>query len=956
MSSSIDFAEQIQLDLLQMEQRVIESCAVVKENLSSFSGGPIPDWARRHIELHGLINEIINKMQTPNRKYGLLDYAIPRSIPQTMKKSREIIQLIRSKFNNVMYPQATLPNPATITYYGLLASQSEIAPSRIAWQLNLGLLMDAYYQTEDPKLKKHIQFLALNYLAKAAPARNVGNFDFSPEIKHVLADMFQFGLMVAEGYHREGSVYEALVCAEVDQTFASTSGSRFWLTETTKFQEILPTSFYVINVPKVGKVDQLADQWSKEFAHAMTDHLRDNPQDPFKCMAHSILFDFTDMLDDMIITNKNSEKEQIFEQKRKEIENALEEAINQTIDNLRTTYPNLLKTPDDIQKLKIYLKANLNYICRCNFKGLAILKKLDFFLNPSYFMLPESVFSDPDFQFFTYTKQELQKFRHPKTKAKFIAEAALTKPIADLTAFVNHAGIRIGAIRSRDQIFDLIDLRQLMERLGTNAQMTQYAVYGPNVIAFTRKDEILETFLFKRFKMYMSNPQLAVDKPQIAILGNATANLIQGLMNDISEEKWRQLNNSPATRMILQQSLFQLMEQLATAEKNMNDFTLFSQSIELIHCEIATILALALPYGDGAFQNIYKMQVEVLTPPSLRGHLKVGLTRSGMNAFAGIVAAVHTLNPNPEKVYSEGSYFEELDVIGAHRSVREILPNKLIPSVDLYLGQFSPNINVHIDFNHYTEGPVREEIEQLLNAKPNSHLTVAIDCTIDLLNSPKAKHLLEHFSKEIVEGRLNFIFFRSGQKFDMFGMDIYYGAPFWMVNNGGQQWKAFDQLMTSEAYQTDPLTIQWFCLVNRHAPTSVDAYKEQIFKNTRTVLSQVPAELRPGACANQQVRISTIDERMNPAFIDIKILSQNPWDILMMLENEIYKRFVEKGLKIHTKSSFGFYHLNWGAIASSEDRLPRIIRINPGLNQEENQILVDFLRDIPNIIARNLAT
>ena len=71
----------------------------------------------------------------------------------------------------------------------------------------------------------------------------------------------------------------------------------------------------------------------------------------------------------------------------------------------------------------------------------------------------------------------------------------------------------------------------------------------------------------------------------------------------------------------------------------------------------------------------------------------------------------------------------------------------------------------------------------------------------------------------------------------------------------------------------------------------------------------------------------------------------------MLLEQELFARFAERGLKIHSRGSFGCYHPNSNIIPSAEDKRPRNIRINPGLNEEENQILIDFLKDIPAILA-----
>lgn len=127
-------------------------------------------------------------------------------------------------------------------------------------------------------------------------------------------------------------------------------------------------------------------------------------------------------------------------------------------------------------------------------------------------------------------------------------------------------------------------------------------------------------------------------------------------------------------------------------------------------------------------------------------------------------------------------------------------------------------------------GNVKEDIKRLLAEKPlTERLTVALDVTIDEVNSPHIQELLEEYCNDIKDGKLNFVFFESGQKFDMLGVDHFYGGVFWMVNNGGEQWRAFDKLKTSPAHETDPFTNQWFCLSNQCAAAQLDAYRTQIF-------------------------------------------------------------------------------------------------------------------------------
>jgi hypothetical protein len=146
-------------------------------------------------------------------------------------------------------------------------------------------------------------------------------------------------------------------------------------------------------------------------------------------------------------------------------------------------------------------------------------------------------------------------------------------------------------------------------------------------------------------------------------------------------------------------------------------------------------------------------------------------------------------------VYEKDSHFELAHFIGTEKTTPQVLQDKEIQRVDLYLTEFNHNISFDPMLEKYHAGKVIDEIEMLLKEKAlTKHLTVAVDCTIDAINSARVAKLLSHFENEIKEGKLNFIFFRSGLKFDLFGMDHMYGSPYFIVNNGDPKWNGFSVL------------------------------------------------------------------------------------------------------------------------------------------------------------------
>jgi hypothetical protein len=378
---------------------------------------------------------------------------------------------------------------------------------------------------------------------------------------------------------------------------------------------------------------------------------------------------------------------------------------------------------------------------------------------------------------------------------------------AKLNEFANHAGVRLGGVRGREKIFNFLDLETLIQQAGStiggSGQIVEYDPLGPNVLYFEKQSTLTETALFKRFEGRFADPAMQAKlSPSTKILGQTTLQLIAGLLTEIDDQKWISLNANPDTRQLIQTSLFQLMQHLGKAENSMDDFTKFAQEIELAHCEIATLLALTTPFEEKDFPQLYLQHLHI--SKELQELLKIGISKSAMNVFAGINSAIKSQQPQLERVYAKGSYFEIAQFIGWNRSTDDIIQNPSIDHIDLYVGEFNQNLNIDPKHNEYHGGDIQGEIESLLQAKSQTqYLTVAIDCTIDYVASDKVSSLLNRFSKEIEEGKLNFVFLRSGQKFDMLGMDNYYGAPFYIINNGDKQWKSFDVLTSHDAYQTD---------------------------------------------------------------------------------------------------------------------------------------------------------
>ena len=173
----------------------------------------------------------------------------------------------------------------------------------------------------------------------------------------------------------------------------------------------------------------------------------------------------------------------------------------------------------------------------------------------------------------------------------------------------------------------------------------------------------------------------------------------------------------------------------------------------------------------------------------------------------------------------------------------------------------------------------------------------------------------------------------------MLGIDDRYGSPVYMINNRDACWKPFDELLTQDLYKTDLLSTQWFCLINKFAPESTDAYRKLIFENTRRILDSIPESLKPEQ--RPDVKVCTVDKEMDACFIDIKIMGEDAWKMSNRIFEAFYQKFAEHNGKIHTRGGYGFYHPNISFFPLADNTMPgRCMRINPGIDREECNLII----------------
>jgi hypothetical protein len=436
------------------------------------------------------------------------------------------------------------------------------------------------------------------------------------------------------------------------------------------------------------------------------------------------------------------------------------------------------------------------------------------------------------------------------------------------------------------------------------------------------------------------------DLPHEVLLVKGTLQVLEGLLTNLTEEKWNKIIHSPTRSIVVQLSFLKIKKQLEILLQKKNEIYFFD-TIEQIHADLSSLLEIFAPFSVEDFPSIYK---DVLTIPShLKSLTSYGIHAAGMTSLTGIFKAVEkTVGSTPRVLYGENTYFECINVAEriSKASPVDQATEEDFQQVDLILGQFNPVLR-RIDFEiaEYKVEKIAETLHKVLSSRKGKPLTLVLDCTLDFIDSPRVSQLLNEFQQEIEMGVLNIICYRSGLKFDIFGMDNYCGAPFFMIHNQDKKWTYFDLILNDPALQTDQLSFNWFCLAYKCAANQLELYRKQIFDNTRALLNKLPKRLLDVKRGNY--RIIPVEESANPAFLDIKIFG--PFHEIrggILAGGCLYLKCMEENHPIFYRPSLGLYHPNFSMIFCKNFTT---IRLTLGLDPAQIDILAKSIEIIDSL-------
>jgi hypothetical protein len=604
--------------------------------------------------------------------------------------------------------------------------------------------------------------------------------------------------------------------------------------------------------------------------------------------------------------------------------------------------------------------------------------------------------------------------KHVDTKARSGFRERTAHDDRTVTSAMIESGARLDPISAKETLLKFEDPEDVLEDtgliqvgLGTGGQKAADSGKtgkpkkgtGPTLeeemVAKHKASMTLATFLgasvfstFRSLSLIKKLEDGGPPPPYLTFYPEATCRLLAGLAT--AKGPLGSVDESFSARGItpvLDAAYMRMLGGMARAISTAGDMVPFLNALEIIHDQLQLILGIVEPYEqDKAFAA---GMVKALREPP-RGKKRPTVPKdltpevhhkaSSMHSLASIVSAMEAQKAGGLEKTRElnvlvlkDNYYESagaaehskahiFNILDGYKLGKDALAAKHFEGgkqpnapFDIFICDFHHNISV--ERGEYKYEDVVHQVDQLFEAGlVAERFTVAIDCTVDFTRSIDVRRFLEHNKGRIDRGELNVVLYRSAQKFDMLGLDNYYGG-YTITINDGRKYKEFDERISQADDQVKGLAHQGMAHLGQFGTESQDEYRRLLIQNTRLLYDKLIA--KGLGDDDGAIRIGTTTDRNN-VFFDIQFpeteaLSEDEGlqtpGALFFVKFLAWSRKVAK-TAMTTRPSFGFPTTNLTEIAGFKTRL------NPGLEDETAlDRYADFFKETKDLLtpARQVA-
>ncbi len=490
--------------------------------------------------------------------------------------------------------------------------------------------------------------------------------------------------------------------------------------------------------------------------------------------------------------------------------------------------------------------------------------------------------------------------------------------------------------------------------------------------------------------------------PYVKVMADGMISLVEGLQLGTEGYNVKSCLEVAGLGELWSISLNKIQGLMAKATKCQGSMRDFLDQIALIQEEVATLIAVAKPYSKEDFKKGMLEKTDMFPDDFLGDDVmaEFSLRNSASRCFNSVLTACedmkellqgeqgHLAKRGLSVLVQGDSYYEPslyvlghakdhsqtglntdgLQVGGSEKDFDDQLEEMKRAQVeenkaklDTYLCEFHHNISY--DRQKYSPEDIRLQVRKLIDkgvvANP---FTVAIDTTIAKTDEANVKTFLTAFKKEISDGEMNVVIYRSAQKFDQMGSDNYNGGIMCCITANSETGPSpFQRALDGSGELTSEDNMQGLAHLNLSGQEEVNAYRTAIMENTRKIgdpdsgsRAAIPRDmLRTPENEGKSLLQVAVNEDDEAPFLDLKFAfcpyGDEPtdkkseewinWKRDKDLAQEVYGSMQDLYLAqaksdpensvTSARASFGFQHSNVTLIDGVK------LRLNPGLEDEE---------------------
>jgi hypothetical protein len=469
------------------------------------------------------------------------------------------------------------------------------------------------------------------------------------------------------------------------------------------------------------------------------------------------------------------------------------------------------------------------------------------------------------------------------------------------------------------------------------------------VFELPRASQDLPLPFFKSFGDFLAHESFvafkalaqASDEAYLTILPNITCKLVESLQSLGVHEAFEAAHLQPLLQFCYQRMVCSMHH----AANDPQDFLVFLKNINLIHEEIATLLAVREPYQADDFEPVMLQVLQASHQPT-GIQPKLYFKNSGMSCLYSAVSAMEVCKASTDPAGSprlrigvcENNYFENssfLRLADFHDLGKTPTSTR---KLDVYVGHFHPSCE--ITATRYAPKDVAAMVDTFFESgMVAEHILVVIDNTISMSDERTMTDFLTQHQQKIADQKLSVVEMRSLQKTAQAGFDMYAGGSVAVYSRCATLLHAFATQETQTAYSSGNL--QGILHFEKTLGAELDERRMAIVRTARQLNNPdddlgFPAYMQASAYCTEPIQVLPNDDLQSP-FVHLRLQNffvETTADILgAHLTRKASKE--PTNFPLMHRSSFGFNQ-------TSVDDIGTHMRLSPGL---EPRAIIKNYRD-----------